>query len=151
MRCAWTSARMFNFNQQQKGKKKMHRIGNTPNFGIDNDETGLFVSSVEYTPSCETYEQLDKQGEIQGLALYKQKVEVTLSGEVPYQADGTASAYHLGGTITLANTCPENRWLGGEAPTATTTVITGLPYTRNREGAQEISVTATIYPFGAAS
>ncbi len=126
----------------------MHRIGKTPNFGIDAPEEGLFVSTVEYTPSCETYEQLNHEGEVMGLALYKQKVEVSLSGEVPYQDDGTASAYHMGGTITLANTCPENRWLGGKAPTATTTVITGLPYSRNREGAQEISVTAAIYPFG---
>lgn len=126
----------------------MHRIGKTPNFGIDAPEEGLFVSTVEYTPSCETYEQLDEKGEVQGLALYKQKVEVSLTGEVPYNADGTASAYHMGGTITLANTCPENRWLGGQAPTATTTVITGLPYSRNREGAQEINVTAAIYPFG---
>lgn len=129
----------------------MYRVGNTPNFGIDNDEEGLFIASVEYTPSCETYEQLDKDGEVQGLALYKQRVEVNLSGEVPYQADGTASAYHMGGTITLANTCPANRWLGGVAPEATTTVITGLPYTRNREGAQEISITASILPFGTAA
>lgn len=129
----------------------MHRIGKTPNFGIDEPEEGLFVSTVEYTPSCETYEQLDHTGEVMGLALYKQKVEVSLSGEVPFNADGTASAYHMGGTITLANSCPDNRWLGGEPPTATTTVITGLPYTRNREGAQEISVTATIYPFGEAA
>lgn len=127
----------------------MHRIGKTPNFGIDEPEEGLFVSTVEYTPSCETYEQLDEKGEVQGLALYKQKVEVSLTGEVPYQEDGTASSYHMGGTITLANTCPANRWLGGTAPEATTTVITGLPYSRNREGAQEINVTAAIYPFGA--
>lgn len=129
----------------------MHRIGKTPNFGIDAPEEGLFVSTVEYTPSCETYEQLDEKGEVQGLALYKQKVEVSLSGEVPFNADGTASAYHMGGTITLANSCPENRWLGGKAPEATTTVITGLPYSRNREGAQEINVTAAIYPFGTTS
>lgn len=128
----------------------MYRIGNTPEFGIENDEAGLFISSVEYTPSCETYEQLNKDGEVQGLALYKQKVEVSMSGEVPYQADGTASAYHVGGTITLANTCPENRWLGGVAPEGTTTVIGGLPYTRNREGAQELSLSATIYPFAVA-
>ena len=129
----------------------MYRIGKTPEFGIPNDEPGLFISSVEYTPSCETYEQLDKDGEVQGLALYKQKIEVSLSGEVPHQADGTASAFHMGGTITLANTCPENRWLGGTAPEATTTVITGLPYTRSREGAQEITLTAAIYPFASAS
>lgn len=129
----------------------MHRIGKTPNFGIDNPEPGIFVSSIEYTPSCEQYEQLDHTGEVQGLALYKQKQEVSMSGEVPFNEDGTASTYSLGGTITLANTCPENRWIGGVAPEATTTVITGLPYTRNREGAQEISVTATIYPFGAQS
>ena len=129
----------------------MIRIGKTPNFGIDKPEPGLFVSSVEYTPSCETYEQLDEKGEVQGVALYKQRVEVSLSGEVPHETGSGAPSFHLGGTITLANECPDDRWLGGVAPEATTTVINGLPYTRNREGAQEISITATIYPFGATS
>lgn len=126
----------------------MIRIGKTPNFGIDKAEPGLFVSSVEYTPSCETYEQLDHTGEVQGLALYKQKIEVSLSGEVPFTEEGTTPSFHLGGTIALANECPDDRWLGGVKPEATTTVISGLPYTRNREGAQEISVTGVIYPFG---
>ncbi len=126
----------------------MKRIGNTPNFGIDKAEPGLFVSSVEYTPSCETYEQLDHTGEVQGLALYKQKIEVSLSGEVPH-ASGTATpSFTLGGAITLANECPDDRWLDGQAPAATTTVVTGLPYSRSREGAQEINVTGAIYPFG---
>lgn len=128
----------------------MHRIGKTPVFGIDKEEAGIFVSSVEYTPSCETYEQLGHDGEIVGLAMYRQRVEVSLQGEVQLAEGSEGSAFHLGGAITLANECPDSCWLGGQAPTGTTTVITALPYTRQREGAQEVSVSATIYPFATA-
>lgn len=131
----------------------MKRIGNTPKFGIEKPEVGIFVSAVEYTPSCETYEQLDHTGEVQGLALYKQKVEISLSGEVPYETEAGSGtpAYALGGTIALANACPDTCWFDGQAPEATTTVVTGVPHTRNREGAQEISLTGAIYPFGSAT
>ena len=129
----------------------MKRIGVTPEFGIPQPEPGLLVSSVSFTPQFETYEQLDESGEINGLVLYKQRVEVTLTGEVPHEEGGSGTpSFTLGGTITLANECPASSWLGGEAPTATTTVITALPHTRQREGAQEINVTATIYPFSTA-
>lgn len=138
-------------NKQERKTTIMKRIGKTPVFGIDKAEPGIFVSQVEYNPSCETYEQLDHTGEVQGIALYKQRVEVTLTGEVPHEEGGSGTpSFTLGGTITLANECPASSWLGGEAPTATTTVITALPHTRQREGAQEINVTATIYPFSTA-
>lgn len=127
----------------------MKRLGMTPNFGIDKPEEGIFVSSVEYTPQCETYEQLDHAGEVCGIAMYKQRVEVSISGEVPFGTTG-ASSWKLGGTLELANECPDTCWLDGQAPEATTTVITALPYSRSREGAQEISATATIYPFAMA-
>lgn len=122
----------------------MIRIANTPNFGIEKDEENLFVSAVDYTPSCETYEQLDKNGEVQGLVLYKQKVELSLKGEIPYQS---TFSFGMGTTIALQNACPDTIWLGGEAPAGTTTVVSAAPYQASREGAQEVTVTATIYPF----
>lgn len=131
----------------------MHRTGKTPVFGIDSAEEGIFVSSVEYTPTCETYEQLDHHGEVIGVAQFKQRVELSMTGEVPYNASGSSSAptFAMGGTIALNNACPASCWLGGTAPEATTTIITGMPVTRSREGAQELNVTATIYPFGTAA
>jgi hypothetical protein len=125
----------------------------TPEFGVPKQETGLFVSQVSYTPEFETYEQLDNMGEVCGLVHYKQKVSVELSGEVPYvEGAGAASTgYKLGAAIELQNSCPADCWLNGEAPAATTSVLTAAPYTLSREGARERSYTGAIYPFDSAS
>lgn len=125
----------------------------TPEFGVPKQETGLFVSQVSYTPEFETYEQLDNMGEVCGLVHYKQKVSVELSGEVPYvEGTGAASSgYKLGAAIELQNSCPADCWLNGEAPAATTSVLTAAPYTLSREGARERSYTGAIYPFDSAS
>ncbi len=123
----------------------MHRIGKTPEFGIPEEEPGIFVASINYTPTFETYEQLGHDGEIMGLALYKQKVEIEMSGEVPYE--GTGSNLTLGAAVELQNSCPARCWLGGAAPTATTSVLTAAPVTMNREGARECSYSGAIYPF----
>jgi hypothetical protein len=129
----------------------MHRVGTTPEFGIPEAELGLFVSSVNYTPEFETYEQLDHKGEVCGLVMYKQKVTVELSGEVPLATEGSGTGMKLGAAIELQNSCPVDCWLNGEAPTATTSVLTAAPYTLSREGARERSYTGAIYPFGAES
>ncbi len=131
----------------------MHRIGATPEFGIPQAETGIFVSSVSYTPEVETYEQKDHTGKVCGVVLHGQKVSFEMSGEVPYAEGGSSNAasFTMGATITLNNTCPASCWLGGTAPIATTSVITGAPITLNREGAREITVSGVIYPFGQAA
>lgn len=126
----------------------MIRLGQTPEFGIENAQTGLFISNFEFTPSCETYEQLDHTGEICGIALRKQKVEFQLEGEVP---NGGDFSFGMGGTLTLANECPASIWFGGVAPTSTTQVVTGAPYKRDREGAATATVSGTIYPFASTS
>lgn len=127
----------------------MHRQGITPEFGIPKQETGLFVSSVSYTPEFETYEQLDNMGEVCGVVLYKQRVGVELSGEVPYTGEGTSAGtgLKLGAAIELQNSCPADCWLNGEAPVATTSVLTAAPYQLSREGARERSYSGTMYPF----
>lgn len=131
----------------------MHRIGKTPEFGIPEAENGIFVEGITYTPQFETYEQLDNMGEIMGLALYKQKVEVELSGEVPYveSGSGAATGLTLGAAITLQNSCPADCWLGGTAPAATTSVLTAAPVTLNREGARTRTYTGAIYPFSSSA
>lgn len=122
----------------------MNRIGKTPEFGIEHDEPGLFISNVEFTPACEEFEQLDKDGEVQGLYMNKQRVEVSLTGEVPHNAGFN---FTMGTSLELGNQPPEKLWFGGKTPEGTTCVLKPTPYSRSREAAQEANVTATIYPF----
>lgn len=122
----------------------MVRKGKTPKWGIEQQETGIFASSIEYTPSNETYEQLDVDGEVCGAILRKQKVELSMSGEVPETGGG---AWNMGASVALVNQPPDDIWLEGAAPEATTTIVTGRPYTLERESAQQMTISAVIYPF----
>ena len=127
----------------------MHRIGQTPEWGIPQAENGLFVSDISYTPESQNYEQKNEMGEICGLVMYGEKVTVEISGEVPFAGSGGAAStgMTLGAAITLNNSCPADCWLGGTAPEATTSVLTGAPYTLSREGARTRSYSGAIYPF----
>lgn len=128
----------------------MNRIGTTPEFGITTAQTGILISSLDYNPSCEEYVQKDNMGEAVGVALWGQKVEVSLEGEVP-QPSSTSTGISLPGmgtSLTLANEIPDSIWLGGSAPTATTCYVKGTDYKRTRDGAATMSVTAAVLPFG---
>lgn len=147
MYTVWTGAPYCNTNQTYTSNN-MKRIGQTPEFGIAAAQPGLFVSSVDFTPSCETYEQKDHKGEIIGLCLYGQKVNFSMEGEVPIGGD---FSYGMGTELDLANSCPDSLWIDGQAPAATTMVVTASPYKRSRDGAATASVTGVIYPFGTAT
>ncbi len=126
----------------------MKRIGKTPEFGIPEDEVGLFISGVSFTPEIQELEQKDKDGEIQGVVLYGQKVGVEFTGEVPHSSAGLTSAgFKLGCAIELNNTVPDDCWIDGVAPNATTSILKAAPYQLSREGARERTYTGTIYPF----
>ena len=122
----------------------MKRLGKTPIIGIPNAEPGIFVSSIEYTPSCETLEQLDHKGEVQGVTMYKEKVEFSMEGELPLDSE---TSYNLGAALVLQNACPASCWLDGKAKEHTTAVVTSAPVKYDREGAQTVTVGGTIYPF----
>lgn len=121
----------------------MKRLGKTPVFGIENRQEGIYLSKVDFTPSCEEYEQIDVDGEVMGLALYKQKVEFSLTGETP---EGTSIGFGMGTSIALANECPATVWLDGQAPEHTTQVVKASPYTRSRDAVMETTVNGVIYP-----
>ena len=55
-------------------------LGTTGNWGITNDETGILINDLSFDYSNQEKTVLDKSGEIIGLALYQEKVEVKLSG-----------------------------------------------------------------------
>lgn len=126
------------------------RIGQTPVTGIDKDENGVFVNDIQYTPECETGEQLNKDGEYIGVWFYRQRVQFQMTGEIPFSQDSTANpAFGMGTALALQNECPGTIWLGGSAPTGTTAVITGAPYQRTRDSVASVTVNGTIYPFAA--
>ena len=125
----------------------MKRIGKTPVFGVPSAEPGIFVASIEYTPACETSEQLDHQGEVQGLTLYKQRVDFSMEGELPVDSEKT---YSIGASLVLQNACPASCWIDGSAPEHTTAVVTSTPVKYEREGAQTVTVGGTSYPFNSA-
>ena len=125
----------------------MKRIGKTPVFGVPSAEPGIFVASIEYTPACETSEQLDHQGEVQGLTLYKQRVDFSMEGELPVDSEKT---YSIGASLVLQNACPASSWIDGQAPEKTTAVVSSSPTKYEREGAQTVTVSGTIYPFDSA-
>ena len=61
--------------------------------------------------------------------------------------EGSTTSFGMGSSIALANECPATVWLDGKEPEATTQVVSGAPYSRSREAAQELTVNGTIYPF----
>lgn len=57
-------------------------LGTTGNFGIPNDQSGLLITDHSFDFSSQEKQVLDKAGDVIGLSLYQEKVEVKLSGLV---------------------------------------------------------------------
>lgn len=119
-------------------------MGQTPEFGIAAAQEGIFLSSIEFTPSCETYEQKNYDGDFIGLVKYAQKVEFSFEGEIP---KGKTYGFGMGVPITLGNVCPESIWLDGKAPEAMSAIVDTAPVKMERENARTATVNGVIYPF----
>ena len=78
-------------------------LGTTGNWGIPNDEAGILINDLAFDFSNQEKTVLNKSGEIIGLALYQEKVEIKLSGLV---AKTSAFSGKIGAALTLANTMP---------------------------------------------
>jgi hypothetical protein len=81
---------------------------------------------------------LDKGGEIIGLALYQEKVEIKLSGLVKKTSP---FAGKIGAALTLANAMPAHLQASGG-----TTVVKQISRALNNEDFEKIDITATHYP-----
>ncbi len=113
-------------------------LGTTGNWAIPQDETGIIISDLSYDFSNQEKPVLDKSGEIVGLALYQEKVEIKLSGLVKKTSP---FAGKIGAALTLANTMPAH--LQG---TGGTTIIKQINRALNNEDFEKIDITATHYP-----
>ena len=115
-------------------------LGTTGNWGIPNDEAGILINDLSFDFSNQEKTVLNKSGEIIGLALYQEKVEIKLSGLV---AKTSPFAGKIGAALALANAMPAHL----QAAAGGTTIIKQINISLNNEDFEKIDITATHYPF----
>ena len=115
-------------------------LGTTGNWGIPQDEAGLLIIDISFDFSNEQKEVLSKVGEVIGLALYKERVDIKISALVPKTAPFSAK---IGAALVLANAIPAHL----QQATGGTTIITQITRTLNNEDFEKIEITAVHYPF----
>jgi hypothetical protein len=113
-------------------------LGTTGNWAIPQDETGIIITDLSFDYSNQEKTVLDKGGEIIGLALYQEKIEIKLSGLVKKTS---AFSGKIGAALTLANTMPAHLQASGG-----TTIIKQINRALNNEDFEKIDITATNYP-----
>ncbi len=115
-------------------------LGTTGNWGIPNDQAGILITDLSFDFSNQEKTVLDKAGEIIGLSLYQEKVEIKLSGLV---AKTSSFSGKIGAAIALANAIPGHL----QQASGGTTIIMQVSRSLNNEDFEKIDLTATHYPF----
>jgi hypothetical protein len=115
-------------------------LGTTGNWGIPNDQPGLLITDLSFDFSNQEKTVLDKAGEIIGLSLYQEKVEIKLSGLV---AKTSSFSGKIGAAIALANAIPGHL----QQASGGTTILMQVSRSLNNEDFEKIDLTATHYPF----
>ena len=113
-------------------------LGITGNWGIPQDESGIIITDLAFDYSNQEKTVLDKGGEIIGLALYQEKIEIKLSGLVKKTSP---FAGKVGAALALTNTIPVHTLTSGG-----TTIIKQISRALNNEDFEKIDITATNYP-----
>lgn len=113
-------------------------LGKTGNWGISNDESGILITDLSFDFSNQNKPVLDKGGEVIGMALYQDKIDIKLSGLVAKESSFNGK---VGAALTLANSIPAHLQSSGG-----TTIIMQLNRSLNNEDFEKIDVTATNYP-----
>jgi hypothetical protein len=115
-------------------------LGTTGNWGIPNDQPGILITDLSFDFSNQEKTVLDKAGEIIGLSLYQEKVEIKLSGLV---AKTSSFSGKIGAAIALANAIPAHL----QQASGGTTILMQVSRSLNNEDFEKIDLTATHYPF----
>ena len=115
-------------------------LGTTGNWGIPQDEAGLLIIDISFDFSNELKEVLSRVGEVIGLALYKEKVDIKISALVPKDSPFSGK---IGAALALANAIPAHL----QQSSGGTTIITQISRTLNNEDFEKIEITAVHYPF----
>jgi hypothetical protein len=114
-------------------------LGTTGNWGIPNDQPGILITDLSFDFSNQEKPVLDKGGEVIGLSLYQEKVEIKLSGLV---AKTSSFSGKIGAAIALANAIPAHLQATGG-----TTILMQVSRSLNNEDFEKIDLTAIHYPF----
>jgi hypothetical protein len=113
-------------------------IGTTGNWGIPNDQTGILITDLSFDFSNQEKTVLDKGGEIIGLALYQEKIEIKMSGLV---AKTSSFSGKIGAALAMGNNPPAHLQQTGGI-----TVLMQVSRSLNNEDFEKIDLTATHYP-----
>lgn len=114
-------------------------LGTTGNWGIPQDEAGVLITDLAFDFSNQEKTVLDKGGEIIGLSLYQEMVEIKLSGLVKKDSPFTGK---IGAALALANSVPAHLQSSGG-----TTILMQISRSLNNEDFEKIDLTAKHYPF----
>ena len=122
-------------------------LGTVGKWGIASDETGIIITDLSFDFSNQEKPVLSREGEIIGMALYQQKVEIKLSGLVAKDSPFNGT---IGTALTMANAIPAHLTASGSSGSGTgggNTLITQISRSLNVEDFEKIDVTAVNYPF----
>jgi hypothetical protein len=115
-------------------------LGTTGNWGIPEDQPGILITDQSFDFSNQEKTVLDKGGEVIGLSLYQEKVEIKLSGLV---AKTSSFSGKIGAALALANAIPFHL----QQASGGTTILMQVSRSLNNEDFEKIDLTATHYPF----
>jgi hypothetical protein len=112
--------------------------GETGNFGIESAETGIIVTDISFDYSVQEKTVANHEGDIVGVALYQDAVEIKVSGLVAAQGGFSSK---VGDALSLTNSIPDHAMTGGGL-----TIITSISRTRTSEDFEKLDVTAKNWP-----
>ena len=114
-------------------------LGTTGNWGIPSDQDGIIITDQSFDFSTQEKPVLSKAGEIIGLILYQEKVEIKISGLV---AKDSPFSGKIGAALVLANAIPAHLQASGG-----TTILISVSRSLHNEDFENIDITAVHYPY----
>jgi hypothetical protein len=109
------------------------------NWGVAANETGIIMSGFDLDTQASTKELPDREGCAVGLAVYNEKIAISISG---YVMASTTPTQKVGSVITLTNTVA----LTHLQATTGKIVCENVKRARANEDFERIDITATLYP-----
>ena len=116
-------------------------LGTVGEWGPSADETGLIVSNVEHDYTTDENLLKNRGGCDQGVALYNERAEITLEGEIPASSPMVPV---VAGTLALANAI-DFGYLQSSA--GGSNIVKGVNKGMPREGWQTLRINGTFHPF----
>lgn len=117
-------------------------IKTTPEWGIDNAQTGLLLISQEEDNVISERYHLGLQGEEEGVALYNARCNISISGDIPTTAPFSV---RMAASLTLANV-PAEFINGSGSISSGNYYIFGVRRSLDRENFQNFSLTVRGQP-----